>query len=340
MVTLKDISRDLGLSVTQVSRALGGHADVNAQTRKRVRAAADRLGYRPNAVARGLKTGRSGIVAMVVSGTRTPEASAHLLEIVMGLSAEFSRIGLRFVLHVAQPDEDTVRLHEDLFLAGGIDGFIVISPQKSDPRIAALTRMGAAFVVHGRDPDQAHVHVDIDNFEVGRRMTDHLLRLGHRRIAFLTAGDNTFFSRERVRGLKRAYADHGLDAGMARVVGLPMIAPEGQRAASTLLSSKQRPTAIIAGNTLLARGVYRAAAMHGLQIPCDLSVLAHDDDLELFATDTFDPPIGGTFAPLSQAWVSVADTLQTMIEPEKEGLKHRILPLGFQIGGSAKSNSD
>ncbi|KQI69284.1 hypothetical protein AN189_06950 [Loktanella sp. 3ANDIMAR09] len=340
MVTLKDISRDLGLSVTQVSRALGDHTDVNPQTKQRVRAAADRLGYRPNAVARGLKTGRSGIVAMVVSGTRSPEVSAHLLEIVMGLSAEFSRIGLRFVLHVAQPDEDTAQLHEDLFLAGGIDGFIVISPLRHDPRIKALRRLGAAFVVHGRDPDQRHVHVDIDNHGVGYRLADHLLARGHRRIAFLTAGDHTFFSQERVRGLRQAYADRGLDCAAAQVIGMPMIAPEGYRATRDLLSQTQPPTAIIAGNTMLARGVYAAAAECNVAIPGELSVITHDDGLDLFGTDTFDPPLGGTISPLSDAWVSVARTLQNMIAAQNDGLMECILPLGFREGGSVQSVLD
>ena len=337
MVTLRDISRDVGLSVTQVSRALGGHADVNRDTRDRVQQAAKRLGYRPNAIARGLKTGRSGIVAMIVAGSRDPEANAHLFEIVMGLSAEISALGQQFVLHVGQPGQDTAKLHADLYRSGGIDGFVLIGPAPDDPRIATLTALGAPFIVHGRDPAQPHAFVDIDNYAVGRRMADHLLDLGHRRIAFLNGPETEFFAIQRRRGVEDAHADRGLTADPALMRSTTMIEPHGRALTLDLLASDAPPTAIIAGNTMLARGVWLAAEARGLRIPDDLSVLAHDDGLELFGADSFSPVLGGTVAHLRQAWITLSQDLQDVIAAQNGPFHSRILDLAFQDGLSSRA---
>ena len=337
MVTLRDISRDVGLSVTQVSRALGGHADVSRDTRDRVQQAAKRLGYRPNAIARGLKTGRSGIVAMIVSGSRDPEANAHLFEIVMGLSAEISALGQQFVLHVSQPSQDTARLHADLYRSGGIDGFVLIGPTPADPRIATLSDLNAPFIVHGRDPAQAHAFVDIDNHAVGQRMADHLLDLGHRRIALLNGPESEYFAIQRRRGVEDAFARRGLTADPALLLSTTMIEPHGRRLTLDLLDRDHPPTAVIAGNTMLARGVWEAASDRGLRIPDDLSVLAHDDGLELFATDSFDPPLGGTAAHLKTAWVTLSQDLQEVISAQNGPFHSRVLDLAFDQGLSARA---
>lgn len=334
MVTLKDISRDVGLSVTQVSRALGGHTDVNTDTRARVQRAAQRLGYRPNAIARGLKTGRSGMLAMIVAGSRDPQSNAHLFEIVMGLSAEISRLGLQFVLHVAQPGQDTASLHEEMFRSGSIDGFVVIGPIRNDPRIARLSALNAHFIVHGRDPAQPHLSVDIENFEVGRRMADHLLAQGHRRIAFLNGPEAEFFAVQRRAGVAAAFAAHGLTPDPDLMLSVTMIEPYGHAKALSLLRQDVPPTAIIAGNTMLARGVYQAAEELGLSIPGDLSVLAHDDGLELYDVTSFQPPLGGTSAHLTDAWVTVAATLKQVIDGDNDPSHSRILDLAFYPGES------
>lgn len=329
MVTLKDISRDVGLSVTQVSRALGGHADVNTDTRARVQRAAQRLGYRPNAIARGLKTGRSGILAMIVAGSRDPQSNAHLFEIVMGLSAEISRIGLQFVLHVAQPGQDTANLHEELFRSGSIDGFVLIGPVRNDPRIARLAALNAHFIVHGRDPAQSHLSVDIENFEVGRRMADYLLSQGHRRIALLNGPEAEYFAVLRRAGVAAAFAAHGLTPDPDMMLSGTMIEQRGHALALSLLQQDAPPTAMIAGNTMLARGIYQAAGELDLSIPGDLSVLAHDDGLELFDVASFKPVLGGTTAHLTAAWGMIAATLKQVIDGTDGPSLSRVLDLGF-----------
>lgn len=335
MVTLKDLSLDLGLSVTQVSRALGGHSDVNALTRARVTAAAERLGYRPNNLARGLKTGRSGIVAMSVPRHREPGSNAVLLDIVMGLSEQMSAVGMRFVLHVGQPDEDPVMALRDLCGTGGIDGIIVIEPQVGDPRIPFLAASRTPFVVHGRDPTLAHPGVDIDNAAVARDMVLHLARAGHERLLFVNGPEGSAYAQARRRGFAAGLAEAGLDPALSTLSFGAHTRDRGRDVALTYLTLADRPTGVVAGNAIVARGVYAAAGQLGLAIPDAVSVLAHDDGLTDHHTAQFHPTVGGTTAPLGNAWPVIANKLRKLIaDPGSDG-GASILPHGFRPGLSA-----
>ena len=331
MATLKDLSRETGLSVTQVSRALGGHADVSEATRRRVRAAADRLRYRPNAVARALASGRSGIVAVVVSAPDRAEDGALMMEIVAGLSAEFSRHGQRFVLHVLGGESASVA-HERLYREGGIDGFVVLDPARGDPRLETLRAIGAPHVVHGRDPGGDRVFVDIDNRAVAERMARHLLDLGHRRVGFLNGPDGRGYAMARQDGFAAALAGAGATEEEALVHRGEMNEAVGLRVGLSWLTRDRPPTAIVAGNRALASGVYAAARVLDVAIPSQLSVLAHDDGLRADRARRFDPPLGGTSAQLSEAWATVARSLAAAIEGERPA--SAVLDQTFAAGSS------
>ncbi|MFT6532881.1 MAG: LacI family transcriptional regulator [Limimaricola cinnabarinus] len=334
MVTLKDVSREVGVSITQVSRALAGYPDVKEETRQRIVEASERLGYRPNALARGLKTGRSGIVAMVVPGDWAVEESTVLLEIVTGLSTEISGRGMRFVLHVAAPGEDVREAHDELIRGGGIDGFVVIQPARGGALIKGLAKSGIPFVVHGNPGSGAHPHVDIDNAAVGADLLSRLLDLGHRRVLFLNGPKGALFAEARDEGVAWALAGAGLGADTVRTEHGPMTETQGREATRSALRRPDRPTAIMAGNVMLARGVYDAAAAMGLRIPQDLSVLAHDDGLRGYEPEGFVPVLGGTRSPLAAAWVALADALKARIEHGEASIENRILPHEFNAGGS------
>ena len=133
MTTLRDVSREAGVSLTQTSRALGAHADVSAATRRRVEAAARRLGYRANLAARALRSGRSGLVALVAPPPAGDESDDVLLELVTGLTSALAGRGMRLVLHVLQVGDDPAEVHARLWAGGGLDGFVVSGPRRRIP---------------------------------------------------------------------------------------------------------------------------------------------------------------------------------------------------------------
>ena len=322
MTTLKDISRATGVSVTQVSRALGGFPDVKAETRRTVEAAARDLGYRTNRLARGLKTGRSGTVAVVIREPGGSQGKGVWSEIVWGLSEAFREKGTRLLLYALPQEKDEAAAHADLYLDGLIDGYVLLDPVENDKRIKLLTDRRIPFVVHDRDPAQTHAFVAIDNYHVGADMAARLIADGHRRIGFLNGPKDTSFSQDRSRGVASAA---GKDVVVIESNGI-MSEERGEADALALLESDKPPTAFIASSVPLARGVYAAANRLGLNVPRDLSVMAHQDGLESHRQKDVSPALCGTASPLSNAWSLLAETLHAAIEDEGASLQHMMKP--------------
>ena len=314
-VTLKDIAAELGLSPATVSRALNGFAEVNEATRARVAEAAERMGYAPNPMARRLVGGRSGLIGMVVPGAGDVSADPSFMEVLAGLGAALTAHGLDLVLHVAPDHSDEAALQR-LVRRNTFDGFILIAPRVEDGRLDALRDAGVPFVVHGRIGGQSHAydHYDIDNRAAGRMMAEHLLGLGHRRIALINGPAHLSYAAERRAGhleaLERAAVPIEDDL-------IPHDAPShetGRRIAAALLDRADPPTAFACSSTAIASGVYAAAHERGLEIGRDVSVGAHDDAPPHIRSQDFVPPLTVTEAPLTDACEPLAAMIARRIE--------------------------
>ncbi len=316
MATLKDVARAAGLSITQTSRALNGHSDVNEATRKRVKAVARSMNYQANISARKLVTGRSGMVALVVPQSGDLPQSGLFIEGVAGLSAQFSARAMQFVLHVARQDEPILEVYRRLIGNGMLDGFVLFSPHDDDPRAAFLREQGIPFVVHGRIwPDADHAYFDIDNEGILYQITRHLTGLGHRRIAFLNGAPGHGFASARMRGYARALAEAGVAVDPALVRPGEMSEARGLVATVELFRiDGLRPTAIVCSDVRLAKGVYTALEALGLSIPGDVSVIAHDDHLPQLRASAFFPALSVTKAPLRDSWGPLVDCLNGLLD--------------------------
>lgn len=342
MATLKDLSRTLGLSVTQISRALNGHDDVNADTRKRVISAAKAMNYQPNISARKLASGRSGIVGLVLPEGPVRPSDSLFVQMIGGLSRYFSQRGILFVLHMADPSEDPARVHERLINAGSLDGFVILDPQAGDRRITFLRGCGVPFVVHGRDsqtPDYAFF--DIDNADVGYRLTRVLTDAGHRRIALLNGRADSTYAIQRRAGYGRALAECGITPAPDHHLGEHMTTEFGLLATIGLCQDPaRRPTAIICGNTLIAQGVLDGLSALGLAVPRDVSVVAHDDDLPSQTQPAFPLPLTMTRAALSDGWQQLAELLVARIDGQPLDSLQRVGPVTLVTGASVAAPAD
>lgn len=315
MTTLRDLSRHLGISVTQVSRALNGHSDVGAETRDRVLAAAAALNYHPNLSARKLVSGRSGIVALVLPEVSSTQYDTLFVQSVSGLSRHFSASGMHFVLHLSGSQEDPVRVYERLVNSGSLDGFVIQEPVADDPRIAFLQKRQVPFVLHGRHvlaPD--YPFFDIDNEAVGHRLTSVLLERGHRRIAFLNGRREFAYSEQRAAGYRRAHAEAGLPVDERLLLHGEMTDGYGLVSVAQLWGRDERPSGIACGNLFIAKGVFLALEAMGLSVPRDVSVVAHDDELPGLDSARLPTPLTVTHSPLQESWKPLADILTRAIE--------------------------
>jgi LacI family transcriptional regulator len=302
MITLRDVSRKSGYSVTTVSRALNGFDDVTEATRKHIEAVARELNYRPNQVARKLVSGRSGMVGLVLAAPPAPLEYGHFFHIIAGCSREFSARDMDFVLHIGTGEEDVLRTYARLINRGTLDGFLVTAPDRRDPRIALLLERDVPFVVHGRDPDQGgYAFFDADNYGISRTAVELLADLGHRRIALLNGPEPRAYASERLRGFRDAVAGRDLASEPRLARHGDTSTAYGRTATADLLALNPSPTGLVCCNSLVAAGALEAVRAAGLRVPEDLSIVAHDDVLPQAETARFDPPLTVSRLPLEDS---------------------------------------
>lgn len=337
MATLKDISEYLGLSVTQVSRALNGHSDVNQKTRKRVEDAAKKLKYSPNIVARKLVSGKSGVVGLVSSRYSGQFKNNNVLEVVTGLSTHFANRGMQFVLHVTD-EEDILSVYEKLINGGSLDGFVIVEPLQNDIRIKYLSERGVPFVVHGRSSKTSnHPYFDIDNYGLAYLLTTHLAELGHKHIAFINGLIDRTYSLNRLSGYKDALEQARLPFYPHLVYNGFMNEALGMISTVKLFGDENvNPTAVISGNILIAKGVYTALNALDLEVPRDVSVVAHDDVIPKYRASAFYPALTVTRSPLEDSWGPMAKFLSDAID--KKPLKNQQQVAKFEF--VARSSTD
>ncbi|WBU65470.1 substrate-binding domain-containing protein [Paracoccus aerodenitrificans] len=316
MATLKDVAKAAGLSVTQVSRALNNHSDVSKTTRERVHKVARSLRYQPNLSARKLVSGRSGMVGLVEPRTPHLASDGLFMEVVAGLSTQFSEIGMQFVLHIARPDEPILPVYQRLIGNGALDGFVLTHPEENDPRASLLADEDVPFVVHGRIGEAAeHAYFDIDNEGILYEITRHLTGLGHKNIAFFNGLAGRSYVTARERGYLKALNDSGIPAANALIRNGEMTEAFGLLSTVELFSGGALPvTAIICSNSRIAKGVYQAVGAMNLSVPDDISVMAHDDHVANLETAAFYPALSVTDAPLRESWAPLARCLAEAID--------------------------
>lgn len=277
MVTVHDVARVAGVSISTVSRALTVPDRVAPSTRERVRAAAEELGYRPNRAASVLRAGRSGAYGLVVPDLANPYFAA----VAKGAQAcaRERGAGLFVVDTEENPDLEAEVLTS---LAPQTDGVVLCSPRAVDRALAALDGRPVVLVNHEAAGVRA---VETDHGAGMRRALEHLRALGHRRVAYVGGPESSWSDRRRRAGLVAAAA--GYDD--VEVVTLGAFRPQvegGQAVADLVLASGA--TAVITFNDLVAVGLVDRLRRRGLDVPADLSVVGCDDS---YVASLVTPPL-------------------------------------------------
>ncbi|KJF66851.1 MULTISPECIES: LacI family DNA-binding transcriptional regulator [Rhizobium] len=323
-MNLKQLSQLLGISQTTISRALNGYPEVNAETRRRVMEAAEKTGYRPNAAAQRLATGKVGSIGLVMPIGEHHRSDVHFGEFLSGLGEEASRSGFHLVIMPTEPEKEQEALR-GLAASGSVDGIYLAYMKKNDARIAMMQSLSLPFLVHGRSfgVEEDYPYLDVDNEGAFRDATLLLLQLGHKRIGLLNGPEGYDFTFRRCLGVQKALAANGLTLRAENTRHGSMTDEEGYLGMEALLSQPERPTAIVCASTALALGVIRSLNQRGLKPGKDISLIAHDDVLPLLKPDNFSVPLTTTRSSLRAAGVRVGQRLINRIkfnqtEPQQE----------------------
>jgi len=276
-VTLKDVAAAAGVHPATVSRALNPSTRllVSEDTAHRIVAAADSLGYRPNTVARSLRTRRSHTVGVLIPDLNNP----LFPPIVRGIEDRLAADGYVALIGNTDSDDERERLVFELMRARHVDGFVVATARLRSPLLAEAAEAAIPVVLVNRHAEgYGFASVSVDNERGIALAVDHLVSLGHRRIAHIAGPQDISTGLSRYRGFKAAMAAHDLAVDPDLVVYASAYSiEEGDRCCRGLLAADVGCTAVAAANDMLAVGCYAALEHAGLECPQDISVVGFND---------------------------------------------------------------
>jgi LacI family transcriptional regulator len=304
--TLRDVAAAARVHPATASRALNPETRilVSEDTARRVTAAAAKLGYRPNPVARSLRTRRSHTVGVLIPDLNNP----LFPPIVRGLEDKLAAAGYVALIGNTDADASRERLIFEQMRARHVDGFVLATATLHDQLLAEVAAADLPVVLMNRlSNDYSFPSVSVDNEQGARMAVSHLVRLGHTRIAHVAGPQEASTGASRLRGFREGMAAHGLEVREDLVTySNRYTVEEGTRCARELLAAPGGFTAVAAANDMLAVGCYAALDEAGLQCPDDISVIGFND---MPFIDRLRPPLTTVRFPHYQLGTEAAQLL-------------------------------
>ncbi len=278
--TIRDVARAAGVSKSTVSRVLNGDPNVSAESRNAVMAAMKEMRYTPNALARGLNTRRTGTIGLILSDITNPFHA----EVARGVEDLASDYESNVILCNTDGRPKKESAYMDLLLEKRVDGIIFTSVKMDESDVTELRARRVPFVFAGRTlPDVEADSVVVDNVLGGFQATNHLIGLGHHRIAYMAGPSHVSASVDRYEGYCQALRKAGIEPDPELVAEGDFKQEGGYRAMSVLLdrvagrTAAAGPTAVFAANDYMAIGALEAIFERGLRVPEDMAMVGFDD---------------------------------------------------------------
>ncbi len=334
--TSADVAARAGVSRTTVSFVLNDRADgaIPEATRRRVLEAARELGYRPHGAAQALAGGASHAIGLVLR--QSPDqvsADALLAETLWGIGSEAHEGGYRVLVEPLAEG----RRYADLVGSRHVDGLIVSGPRTDDEELARLVADGFPVVLQGSSPSLDTDSVDVDNRAGARAAVDHLIALGHRRVACITNAPLPYTAAaERLGGYRDALEAAGIADDPELVAEGSFDAASGRAAMHDLLLRAPDLTGVFAGSDIVAFGALRAIREAGRQVPGDVSVVGFDD---IPLARHFDPPLTTIRIPARELGAAAGRALLDRLGGGT-GSERRLLPTELVVRDSTGPRED
>ncbi|HEY6926340.1 MAG TPA: LacI family DNA-binding transcriptional regulator [Steroidobacteraceae bacterium] len=287
------LARDLGLSISTVSRALNGYDDVAPATKQRVLKRAREIGYRPNPGARRLKSGKTSLVGVILPASTdgvgfVDSVSSRLLG---GVEVELENggYGLIATLQTRNDLQREAALYENFIQGGWVDALLLVRTRVNDARVELVRQAHLPFVTYGRtETSEPYAWVDTDNEKAFYLATLRLLEFGHRRIALLNGPLEYYFARLREKGYSRALAKHRISTDRLLMLNGDLNEVSGYDLCRSLLVSAEPPTAVVCATDAMAIGAIAACRERGIDVGRTMSITGYGNSS---ASAFSDPPL-------------------------------------------------
>ncbi|MEG8989759.1 LacI family DNA-binding transcriptional regulator [Ignavibacteria bacterium 4148-Me] len=276
-VTIDDIAKLTGFSITTVSRVLNKKAKkyrISKKTADIINKKAIELGYRPNDIARSLRLKKTNLVGLIVPDISNPFFS-YITSVIQNLASEYG-----YSLIVANTNEDIEKEIEniEIFRRKGVDGYIIMPVGIKHEHLEELIKYNKALVLLDRNISVLNANcVVVNNYLGSYEATEYLIRMGHKRIGVIQGLPNTSTNNERLLGYRNALADNGIPIDETLIMGNDFRSENGYLSTIKLMELKEPPTVIFAFSDLITLGTIKACYEKGYRIPDDVSIIAFDD---------------------------------------------------------------
>lgn len=281
-VTIKDVAALAGVSPSTVSRTCKNNPSISEETKERVRKAMAELGYEPNFQASNLASQNSRTIGIILpASAKEVYENSFYLEAIQGISHYCNGRQYMTTIVTGQDEAEILDAVRSMSRSGKVDGFIVLYSKKDDPVIDYLFNEGLLYILIGKATQYTNqtIYIDNDNLLAGREAAEYLYQLGHHRIAYLGSDSSLMFSADRKAGYQLALASHQLPVRPEYCVEVKNVSENNEEAIRGLLMQKDRPTAILVSDDILAVSLERVCLENHLAIPEDLSIISFNNSL-------------------------------------------------------------
>lgn len=281
-VTIKDVAALAGVSPSTVSRTCKNNPSISEETKERVRKAMAELGYEPNFQASNLASQNSRTIGIILpASAKEVYENSFYLEAIQGISHYCNGRQYMTTIVTGQDEVEILDAVRSMSRSGKVDGFIILYSKKDDPVIDYLFNEGLLYILIGKATQYTNqtIYIDNDNLLAGREAAEYLYQLGHRRIAYLGSDSSLMFSADRKAGYQLALASHQLPVRPEYCVEVKNVSENNEEAIRGLLMQKDRPTAILVSDDILAVSLERVCLENHLAIPEDLSIISFNNSL-------------------------------------------------------------
>ena len=324
-VTMKEVAAEAGVSTATVSRALAGRNEVKDEVRKRVIAAAAKLDYHPNRLARGLRLGQRKVIGVIIPDLRNP----FFTGVAHGVEAVLYDAGYTLLLGHSDGDPEREQVQLGVLRGEGVAGLVFIAGNRPEANYETLRSWDIPVVAVDRSPGGLEVDLVCSNNRGGmRRAAAHLLSLGYKRIAIVTGPAGIDVAEERLGGYQDALRSAGIALRESFIVYSDFRQEGGYAAMARLLDLPEPPRAVVVANNLMTLGALQAVEERHVRIPDDLALVGFDD---MPWAAFLRPPLTAVAQSAEELGRTAAQLLLKRLDDPKRMVRQVVLPTQLMV---------
>lgn len=319
-ITIKDVARIAGVSIATVSAALNDKPGVGADTKFRVLAVAEKLGYELNILASALVTKKTHTIGLIISDISNP----FFTKVVRGIEDVANENGFNLVLCNTDEEGQKEKGYLRILQRKQVDGFIIVSSERNSTHIKSLVEDNVPVVLLDRKLEGIHTDsVVVDNIEGSYKAVSHLINLGHRKIGIIHGPKTIMTGRDRLEGYQRALRDYNLPLDSKYIKEGNFKQEGGYSKTLELLELKDPPSALFVANNLMTLGAFKALKEEGIKIPEKIALIGFDN---MEWAPLANPPLTAVSQPIYKLGTSAANLLLSRIKAgASEGAQEIVL---------------